>query len=434
MRSLRLFKRPSLWLVLALLMVVVPHSISAQSACALPPRLTVGQRGQVIGTSPNNLRAQPARTADLIGMIDGAALFTVLAGAECDAGSGINWWQVDYNGQIGWTAEGDGQNYFVEPVNSSFLYRMDEVMTGAGDEGRADIALYDVVTGESRLLTANIPDEYSPDADWDIRLGNFAWTPQGDKIAFTLEVYEPFIQSVDETIYLMNPDGSGKCRLAENMRLVDNGLYAAEPAEPETFDGPPLNFPVCENTPAFVDAGWRFAVEPVSIGVALNRTTGERIQLSDRTLGDALYGSQVSPDQTQAALVLSDKSYNYTLYLTPLHNPQPKLVTLQEESTTTLQWSPDSQFLLVATLDIKRDSYSIIRLNVAIGEQTVIFKGVNYGDQLNGLAWSPSGARIAFSIGTIESEPRLFLVNADGSDVRQLNTDVPFGYIVWRPE
>lgn len=432
MRTLRLPKWYSLCLLLTLCLVNLPQIATAQPACALPPRLTIGQRGQVIGTSPNNLRAQPARSADLTGMIDGGGLFTVLAGAECDTASGIHWWQVDYNGQIGWTAEGDGQNYFIEPINQALLYRTDELVTGAGEEGRADLALYDVVTGENRILTANVPSEVS--AGLFVRLGMFTWTPVGDKIAFTAEIYEPFIRTVDQSVYMMNPDGSGKCLLAEDMSIIENGVYAVTPSEPAESDGAPLDFPPCENSPAFIDSGYRFMVEPVRLGMAVNATTGDRIQLSDPTMGDALYGSRISPDQQRVALVMADRSYTVSLYLTTLANPVLDLVTLPEEPTTALSWSPDSQFIVVATQDEKLSTYSVLRLNVLTREQTVIYTAPNYGYQLNAPAWSPSGEQIAFSIGTESGEPHLFLMNADGSDPRQLDTPISHGQIIWRPE
>ncbi|MCA0457016.1 MAG: SH3 domain-containing protein [Chloroflexi bacterium] len=433
MYRLRASKPHLVWFLLAFCLGTVPF-VTAQSAsaCALPPRLTIGQRGQVIGTSPNNLRAAPARSADLIGMIDGGGLFTVLAGAACDPTSGINWWQVDYAGQTGWTAEGDSQNYFVEPINPALLYRTDELVTGAGEEGRADLALVDLVTGENRVLTTNIPQELS--AGQLVRLGMFAWTPAGDKIAFTAEIYEPFIRTIDQSVYLMNPDGSGKCLLAEDMTIIENGLYAVMPSEPTESDGAPLDFPTCENPSPFLPSGYRFMVEPVQIGVAFNQTTGDRIQLTDRTIGDALYGSRVSPDQTTAALVLSDKDYHYSLFLTPLANPQPQLVTLDAEPTTALGWSPDSQSLLVATQDDLSGIVLLVRINAVTGEQTVIYEGETYGYDLSAPVWSPSGEQIAFSIGTEAGEPHLTVMNADGSDLRQLDTPISHGQIVWRPE
>jgi uncharacterized protein YraI len=46
--------------------------------------------------------------------IPSGGTFTVLAGPTC--ANGMNWWQVNYNGTVGWTAEGDASGYWLEPL------------------------------------------------------------------------------------------------------------------------------------------------------------------------------------------------------------------------------------------------------------------------------------------------------------------------------
>ncbi|HEX3050198.1 MAG TPA: SH3 domain-containing protein [Aggregatilineaceae bacterium] len=83
----------------------------------LPIRLTVGGTGRVLPGLPNVLRSLPNRTPEsqIVGEIPAGDTFTVQAGPECDV-EGHNWWQVNYNGTVGWTAEGDSVDYWVEPV------------------------------------------------------------------------------------------------------------------------------------------------------------------------------------------------------------------------------------------------------------------------------------------------------------------------------
>lgn len=82
---------------------------------ALSPRLVAGSAGRVIaGSGPNNLRAEPFTTAEVVAEIPESGEFAVLRGPDC--GGDIVWWQVDYNGVTGWTAEGEGQDYYTEPV------------------------------------------------------------------------------------------------------------------------------------------------------------------------------------------------------------------------------------------------------------------------------------------------------------------------------
>jgi hypothetical protein len=82
---------------------------------ALAPRLVVGGKGFVLPGDPNNVRAEPARNAGVVGVIPAGNTFSVLAGPQCSAG--VVWWQVDFNGLVGWTAEGQGGTYFVEPAS-----------------------------------------------------------------------------------------------------------------------------------------------------------------------------------------------------------------------------------------------------------------------------------------------------------------------------
>jgi hypothetical protein len=82
----------------------------------LPPRLSAGGEGRVVaGGGPNRLRAEPNINAARIGLIPESAVFLVDGGPVCT--DGVVWWPVNYNGVIGWTAEGQGTTYFIEPVS-----------------------------------------------------------------------------------------------------------------------------------------------------------------------------------------------------------------------------------------------------------------------------------------------------------------------------
>jgi hypothetical protein len=82
-----------------------------------PSRLALGMTARV---TPNNvanrLRAEPITTAEQIGRIEPGASFVIAAGPVCDEANQLLWWQVNYEGTVGWTAEGIGQEYFIEPL------------------------------------------------------------------------------------------------------------------------------------------------------------------------------------------------------------------------------------------------------------------------------------------------------------------------------
>ncbi len=110
---------------------------SSYSVCPefLPPRLTVGQQGRVLPGDPNAIRSEPSRrsvTSQIIGQINSGNIFTVLDGPVC--AENIVWWKIEYYDTVGWTAEGEGDSYWVEP----FLGCTDDLPSrlGIGTIGR----------------------------------------------------------------------------------------------------------------------------------------------------------------------------------------------------------------------------------------------------------------------------------------------------------
>jgi uncharacterized protein YgiM (DUF1202 family) len=77
------------------------------------PQLQVGGYGRVTPGLPNKVRSSPSLSSEQTGNIPGEGVFTVLDGPVC--ADGLQWWQVNYNGLIGWTADGSGSEYWVEP-------------------------------------------------------------------------------------------------------------------------------------------------------------------------------------------------------------------------------------------------------------------------------------------------------------------------------
>lgn len=83
----------------------------------LEPRLAPGGLGLVSSGIPNRVRADSTLGAQILGLMENGQTFSVLSGPVCDAANGIVWWQVDFNGLVGWTAESQGESYFVQPLS-----------------------------------------------------------------------------------------------------------------------------------------------------------------------------------------------------------------------------------------------------------------------------------------------------------------------------
>ena len=83
-------------------------------------QLKPAQTGRVIvGTGPNNLRSEPNAASEAFEQIPEGQTFTTLYGPLCDPQSFVAFWLVNYNGMVGWTAEGEGNTYWLEPVGGS---------------------------------------------------------------------------------------------------------------------------------------------------------------------------------------------------------------------------------------------------------------------------------------------------------------------------
>jgi len=88
----------------------------------LPSRLFAGANGRVTPGVPNNVRSE-AETGKIIGVIPGGSIFRVLNGPVCGSpgSKAWAWWRVSYWDSatnitlVGWTAEGSGNEYWLEP-------------------------------------------------------------------------------------------------------------------------------------------------------------------------------------------------------------------------------------------------------------------------------------------------------------------------------
>lgn len=90
--------------------------------CAGSPltRLKIGIDAKVEAGGVNNrLRDNPGTaTGQVIGLMPPGSGFRVLEGPVCDPEEQLRWWKVDYNGVVGWTAEGRGTEYYLCPPDA----------------------------------------------------------------------------------------------------------------------------------------------------------------------------------------------------------------------------------------------------------------------------------------------------------------------------
>lgn len=82
---------------------------------SLPAVLAPGMAAVVTDIIPNRVRDAASTTANTIGQIPSGGVFRVLEGPVC--ADGYTWWRVDYDGLVGWTAQGDAQGYWIGPLS-----------------------------------------------------------------------------------------------------------------------------------------------------------------------------------------------------------------------------------------------------------------------------------------------------------------------------
>lgn len=102
--------------ILVVMTLLTSTAVSmAQADCpgAPLPRLTIGGQGVVTPGSANNVRETPTTSGVLLGQLPAGARFSVIDGPTC--ADGYNWWQISGNGLTGWTVEGQGADYYLEP-------------------------------------------------------------------------------------------------------------------------------------------------------------------------------------------------------------------------------------------------------------------------------------------------------------------------------
>ena len=79
-------------------------------------QLIIGERGRVTKTDDDetlNLRSGPGIDYRILVQIEQLETFFVLDGIQCS--DGYAWFQVNYEGRVGWIAEGDEDQYYAEP-------------------------------------------------------------------------------------------------------------------------------------------------------------------------------------------------------------------------------------------------------------------------------------------------------------------------------
>lgn len=93
-------------------------SATPNPVCISWPRLQVNGQAILVDVSPNRVRSAPQKGDNLISQLAPGTVVKVLEGPVC--ADGLVFWMIESDtipGGVGWTAEGDGNEYWLEPLS-----------------------------------------------------------------------------------------------------------------------------------------------------------------------------------------------------------------------------------------------------------------------------------------------------------------------------
>ncbi len=137
----------------------IDPSVDTTASCpgSPPSRLSAGTRAFITNDPDlsNRLREEPGLDATILGFIPAGQSIIILDGPVCGEEDFILWWQVDYDGVQGWTAEGEEDTYYIEPAD---LAEDDGTSERGSDDGNRSSTVTDR-GGESFIDRVAVRDD-----------------------------------------------------------------------------------------------------------------------------------------------------------------------------------------------------------------------------------------------------------------------------------
>ncbi|HWM25335.1 MAG TPA: DPP IV N-terminal domain-containing protein [Chthoniobacterales bacterium] len=217
-----------------------------------------------------------------------------------------------------------------------------------------------------------------------------AWSPDGTKIAYTLDLYQ------NRDIYVMEADGSNKTNLTN------------QPDEEEA-------------DPTWSPDGARIAYtkyESVTIGeiFVMNADGSNQINLTNHPASDV--GASWSPDGSKIAFT-SKRDGQAEIYVMNADGSNPTRLTHEPSTESSPAWSPDGARIVFSS---DRQGLSQIYVMNADGSNQVGLTSSTYMAAYSP-DWSPDGMKIVFVRQYFEYS-RIFIRDVDGSNGEEIIYDI----------
>ena len=237
------------------------------------------------------------------------------------------------------------------------------------------------------------------------------WSPDGSQLLFSSN-RGPSDTTYHFDIYAINPDGTGRTRVTYDLRAISVGPIWAP-------DGRHIAF-------------WRGHLKgELAVGnVDLMDANGGHIRALSHIKSAQFAVHGWSPDSTRI------------LFTSTVGNPfGPGYMEVMNADGTHIRrighpfgdddqptWSPNGVEIAYSSQEHKEGIY----LTTVAGKQTIqLTRSTEAEDHLQP-GWSPDGTAIAFA-GTFEVPSDLFVMNADGTGLTRITSDLSVGSPTWRP-
>ncbi len=354
----------------------------------MPTRITRDIQARVTPGLPNTLRGEPDRQAATTGEIPGGAIFTITDGPICDD-EGFLWWLINYDGTVGWTAEGSNGEYFLEPVPALELPvprlqlgadRLDLVQELSRLQGNFSgaIAFAPITEGDefaSTLLAGGgLGSEgvqiYSLN-NLDESLRVLSGTDVVTTIAYGTNPNVPLLGGADGALRLWNTEDGAvvveRAYLVSQNTAINAAAYSADGMRLAAAGGQAFGLGEAEENVFGINV---WAVETVSQITTLRGHTAEVTSLVFNGGGELLFSGSL--DGTLRFWYIDEPANNSTVDF--------------DTGITSLALSPDRGTMAVGLI-----TGDITLFDMNTGQSGITLTGAHFG-QISALAFSPDGS------------------------------------------